>query len=100
MQKEKLTIDERLQHIENLLLSQKTVLTFNEVVIYTDLSKSYLYKLSSTGNIPCHKPRGKQLYFEKAAIDRWLLTNRIKTNDEIEQEASTRVTLNEKGGRL
>jgi len=92
------TIDERLQNIENLLLSQKTVLNFDEVATYTGLSKSYLYKLSSTGGIPCYKPRSKQLYFEKAEIDKWLLRNRIKTNDEIEQEASTIVTLKKRGG--
>ncbi|PCH67849.1 MAG: DNA-binding protein [Bacteroidetes bacterium] len=88
------TIDERLQNIESLLLSQKTVLNFDEVAIYTGLSKSYLYKLSSTGGIPCYKPRAKQLYFDKVEIDKWLLRNRIKTNDEIEIEAATHVTLN------
>lgn len=36
-------IDERLKNIESLLLSQKTVLNFDEVAAYTGLSKSYLH---------------------------------------------------------
>lgn len=91
-------IDERLKNIESLLLTQKTVLSFNEVALYTGLSKSWLYKLTSTGKISHYKPQGKQIYFEKAELDRWLLRNRIKTNQELETAASTYVTLNERGG--
>ncbi|MGP8216225.1 MAG: helix-turn-helix transcriptional regulator [Bacteroidia bacterium] len=87
-------IEHRLRNIETLLLSQKTVFTFDEVAIYTGLSKSYLYKLTSTGRIPCSKPNGKQIFFEKAQIDAWLLRNKCKTAEEIESEAATHVTLN------
>ena len=47
----------RLQNIEELLLTQKTVLKLDEVILLTGLSKSYLYKLTSTGGIPCYKPQ-------------------------------------------
>ena len=90
-------IDERLSNIEALLLSQKTVLNFVEVAAYTGLSKSYLYKLTSTGGIPCYKPQGKQIYFNKQEIDQWLMQNRKATTEELESEASTIVTL-KKGG--
>lgn len=79
-------IDERLGDIETSLLSKKAVLTFNEMAAYTGLSKSYLYKLSSTGGIPCYKPRGKVLYFDRQELDNWLLGNKIKSSQEIEQE--------------
>lgn len=91
------SIDERLRNIESLLHSQKTVLNFDEVAAYTGLSKSYLYKLTSTGGIPCFKPQGKHIYFSKQEIDQWLLQNRKATTDEIEAQASTFVTL-KKGG--
>ena len=91
------TIDARLKSIESLLLTQKTVLNFDDVVSYTGLSKSYLYKLTSTGGIPCYKPQGKQIYFNKQEIDSWLLKNRNTTVEEIETKASTIVTLR-KGG--
>lgn len=86
-------IDLRLLHIEKLLLCNKTVLTFNEAAEYTGLSKSYLYKLTSAGMIPHSKPNGKQVYFGKAELDTWLLRNEVKTNDVVEKEAITYVTL-------
>jgi excisionase family DNA binding protein len=86
-------IDDRLRNIESLLLSQKVVLNFNEVATYTGLSKSYLYKLTSSAGIPCYKPQGKQIYFNKQEIDQWLLQNRKATNLELENQASTFVTL-------
>jgi excisionase family DNA binding protein len=88
------SIDERLSNIETLLLSQKTVLNFDEVSVYTGLSKSHLYKLTSTGGIPCYKPQGKHIYFDKPEIDKWLLQNKKKSNAEIESEAATHVTIN------
>ena len=93
------SIDDRLRNIETLLLSQKTVLNFDEVAAYTGLSKSYLYKLTSTGGIPCYKPNGKQIYFNKTEIDRWLMQNRKATNDEIESQAATFVTLKNGGAK-
>ncbi len=87
------SIDDRLRNIESLLLSQKTVLNFDEVAAYTGLSKSYLYKLTSTGGIPCFKPQGKHIYFSKKEVDQWLLQNRKATNAEIENEAAAFVTL-------
>lgn len=91
------SIDNRLRKIETLLLSQKTVFNFDEVVSYTGLSKSYLYKLTSSGGIPCYKPQGKHIYFNKQEIDRWLMQNRKSTISEIESQASTFVTLKNKG---
>lgn len=90
------SIDERLKNIESLLLSQKTVLNFDELAVYTGLSKSHLYKLTSTGGIPIYKPNGKHLFADKIEIDRWLLQNKKKSNAEIEIEASTSVTLKKK----
>lgn len=90
-------ICERLSNLETLLLSQKTVLNFDEVAAYTGLSKSHLYKLTCTGGIPCYKPQGKHLYFNKQEIDQWLLKNKKLTHAEIESEAATFITL-KKGG--
>ena len=83
MKNNNLSIEERLENIEKLLLNQKTVLNLEELSIYIGLSKSTIYKLSSTQNIPFYRPRGKYIYFNKSEIDRWLLRNRVKTVDEI-----------------
>jgi excisionase family DNA binding protein len=87
------SIDDRLRNIEALLLSQKTVLNFDEVAAYIGLSKSYLYKLTCSGGIPCYKPQGKHIYFNKQEIDQWLLQNRKATTREIDHQAATFVTL-------
>ena len=93
------SIDDRLSNIETLLLSQKTVLNFEEVAAYTGLSKSYLYKLTSSGGIPCYKPQGKHIYFNKPEIDKWLLQNRKATNSELESQAATFVELQKKAAK-
>ena len=89
-------IDERLANIESLLLSSKVVLTFDEAATYTGLSKSYLYKLTSTGGVPCYKPNGKVLYFNKTELDSWMMQNRKATSLELETKANTYLAV--KGG--
>lgn len=91
------TVLERLQTLEGkiseLALSQRDVLTFQQACRYTDLSPSHLYKLTSQCRIPHSKPQGKRLYFDRKELDRWLLQNRVMTQDEIEEEATNLVTL-------
>jgi excisionase family DNA binding protein len=89
-------INNRLSKIENLLIGTKEVLNFDEVAAYTGLSKSYLYKLTSTGQIAHYKPKGKMLYFNKTDVDLFLKQNRVATQNEIETEATNYVTLKKK----
>ena len=56
---------ERLDRLEQLLIGNKEVLTFDETCDYTGISRSYLYKLTASGKIPHSKPNGKMLFFEK-----------------------------------
>ena len=63
------------------------VLSFDEASKFLNLSKSYLYKLTSGNLIPHYKPQGKMLYFEKAELEAWLRQNPIKTSAQIAQEA-------------
>ena len=89
--------DERLKNIEDLLSFSKTVLNIDEVSKLTGLSKSTLYKLTSNGGIPYYK-KAKHCFFDRVEIESWLKSNRIKSMEEIEGEASTYVTLHKKGG--
>ena len=91
-------IETRLSKIENMLIGTKNVLTFEEVALFTGLSKSYLYKLTSSGKIPHFKPHGKLVYFERESITSWLLQNPIKTAQQIEIEAATYVVTGKKEG--
>ncbi|NDK56814.1 helix-turn-helix domain-containing protein [Pontibacter fetidus] len=93
-------LEQRLLNIESLLLSQKTVLNFDEAAAYTGLSKSYLYKLTSSARIPHFKPQGKHIYFNKLEVDMWLQRNPTKPIDgaDIEEQAETYITLKRMGG--
>lgn len=86
---EAIKILEQLDRIERLVRSNKNVLTIEEAAEYTGISRSYLYKLTATGEIPFSKPRGKMIYFSKEKLDTWLLTNSRKSKGEIQQEALT-----------
>ncbi|MBA4852402.1 helix-turn-helix domain-containing protein [Emticicia sp. BO119] len=79
--------NERLDRIEQGLLSQKTVFTFEDFCKYCGFSKSWGYKLTSSRAVPHYSPNGKTLYFEKVEIDKWLLQNPIKTQKQLEKDA-------------
>ncbi|WP_339654632.1 helix-turn-helix domain-containing protein [uncultured Maribacter sp.] len=80
-------IFERLDRLERLLTANKEVLTFEETCDYTGISRSYLYKLTATGNIPHSKPNGKMIFFEKRKLNDWLLQNGRKSHAEITDDA-------------
>lgn len=64
-----------VKELEDKIYTTKRVMNFDEVCKYIGMSGSALYKMTSAGTIPCHKPRGKMLYFDKYEIDEWLLQN-------------------------
>ena len=69
------------------LLAAKNVLNFEEAEVITGLSKSYLYKLTCTHQIPHYKPNGKLVYFDRAELEAWMKQNRVATQLEAEQQA-------------
>ncbi len=81
-----INLDERLERIESLLLAQKKVLTLEEACDYTGISRSYLYKLTSTGAIPHSKPSGKLIYFDIDLLNKWLLDNQRDPHFQTENE--------------
>lgn len=81
------TLEMRVEELEQMLFLTKNVLSFDEASKFLNLSKSYLYKLTSGNLIPHYKLQGKMLYFEKVELEAWLRQNPIKTQAQIEQEA-------------
>lgn len=79
-----------------VVTATKKVLTFDEAMAFTGLSKSHLYKLTSAKEIPYYKPNGKMVYFDREEIEKWLLTNRVSTTTEIKELANQYL---EKGGK-
>lgn len=96
-----LSIEQKLERLEKLAAAQqkeidqlkksslagKDVLTFGEASTYTGISKSTLYKLTSAGAVPHYKPTGKPIFFDRKEMEQWLLSNKVKTHDEIQSEA-------------
>ena len=93
-------INDKLEHIETMLENIFTSIGKNDTTTitpkimditqlseYLGLSKSHIYKLTSTHNIP-HSKRGKRLYFDKEKINEWVLENEIWTQKDIEQQAA------------
>ncbi len=78
-------------------LEEDEIMNIDQACQYMNLSKSAMYKKTSSGEIPFLK-YGKYLRFEKKALNEVLLQYRIKSNDQIEQEAITYVINNPIGG--
>lgn len=76
------------------MLAAKNVLNFDDAVVITGLSKSHLYKLTCTHQIPHYKPNGKQIYFDRAELEAWMKQNRVATQLEAEQQAINYVVKN------
>ncbi len=91
-------MEKQITDLQANILSQKNVLTFSEAARYTGFSRSYLYKLTHLQKIPFSKPAGKMIFFDRAELENWLLNNQNE-HEEIENQASTYVTLNKRGGR-
>ena len=87
----------KLEAIErNTLLASKNVLTIDDAAVLTGLSKSHLYKLTCSKQIPFYRPNGKLVYFDRQELEGWLKQNRVSTAAEAEQAALCYVMRNKK----
>ena len=73
-------------------VSNKKILTVDDLVKYLDMARQTIYGLTSKGKIPHHKaPDGRKVYFVQAEIDEWLTSNRRATSAEIEAQAKEHI---------
>ena len=68
-------------------MTEKNILTVEEVIDYTGYSTRYLYNLTASRQIPHFKPNGRKIFFKKDEIDEWIEKGRVKTLDELGDEA-------------
>lgn len=91
------TILMRLEAIErNSLLAAKNVLTIDDAAVLTGMTKSHIYKLTCSKQIPFYRPSGKRVYFDRQELEGWLKQNRITPEYEAEQQAISYVMRNKK----
>jgi excisionase family DNA binding protein len=80
------SLKQQLDRIERASLGQKPVLNFEEFCLYTGISQSFAYKLTSGRCIPYSQPNGKKIYFDRLEVDKWLLKNPVKTTPQLKNE--------------
>lgn len=80
-------IEVHLAEIREIIIQQKLLqkdfLTLSEAVVYIGISKSFMYKLTSTRKIPFYRPETKLIFFKRSELDAWVLSNRNASRDEI-----------------
>lgn len=81
----------------NIISTTKAVLTVDEAARYMGVSKSSLYKLMMRKLIPYSRPNGKVCYFDRKELETWLMSNRVATENELNDRAADYCR---KGGRL
>lgn len=81
-------------YLKNGLASASADVTdINEASRFLGLSKSALYKMTCNREIP-HYKRGKRLYFDKSELAKWVMRNKILSQDEIEKQAEEYIRRN------
>ena len=81
------TMEELKEIIEVVKTHSKEVLTAQETASYMGVSMSYLYKLTMRKQIPHYKPLGKMCYFNRVEVEQWLQSNRVSTDQELNNKA-------------
>ncbi len=95
-------IDQRLEKIEQLLIDIKSnqesgkynlkmfpeIMNTKQLTEYLSVSKSTIYKFTNSRAFPYYK-NGKVVYFKKQDVDEWITKGRVKTKDELIQEADS-----------
>lgn len=81
----------------NTIFCTKEVLTTDEAAKYLGVSLSCLYKWTMSRQIPHYKsPTGKMCFFNRKEIEAWMMSCKVATQEELEQQAQT---LSRKGGK-
>jgi excisionase family DNA binding protein len=76
-----------LQELKSMSSFAKETLTLEEACLYCDISKSYMYKLTSKQLVPHYQPFGKKLYFDKTELDKWLKSNHAASESNISYDS-------------
>lgn len=80
-------IAKRLDRLESMLATQKSVLTIGDVALLTGYSVKYLRRLTAEHEIPYYR-RGNRVFFARNEVEDWQTANRVKSNEEITNQAA------------
>lgn len=68
-----------MKNYKKMNTAEKQVLSFNEALELMDVSKSFLYKLTSERNINFFKPNNGKIYFRRSDLEGWMMQNEQKS---------------------
>ena len=57
---------------EQIRLNGAYTYTTDDLVKVLGISKAEIYRMTRTGDIPCHRPTGRRLIFKRKEINRWV----------------------------
>ena len=77
MEQKILQIEANIELIKTLLMGDKKVLTIEEACSYTGYTIGYMYKLTSSQQIP-HFKRGKKVFFDKDELIALMKQNKVQ----------------------
>jgi excisionase family DNA binding protein len=68
----------KFEELENELGTEKQILTMAEAVMFTGLTRSTLYRLTSEKRIRHYKPGGKLIIFRRKDLEDFMFSNPIE----------------------
>lgn len=81
-------MEERIKALEKIFVCQKEILNIDEAVEYLNMSRSWLYKLTSTHQIPFYKPNGRFLYFDRSELDKWIRSALVRSESQLNDQVN------------
>ena len=75
--------------IERQYILSKEILSLDEAAQYLQLSKSCLYKMTSSKEVPYYVPGGKKIYFRRIELENWILNSKVNSVNELDFEAES-----------
>ncbi|WP_418508930.1 helix-turn-helix domain-containing protein [Corallibacter sp.] len=78
----------KLDNTEGRNSNNDIIYSTEEACEFLNISKSTMYKLTSSKSIPFSKPGGKNMYFLKSELEKFLLGKRQITNCELETQTN------------
>lgn len=77
-----------LEKLENMAYAAKDFLSIDEVATYLNISKSSVYKITSSKELTVYKPNGKNIFILRSDLNDWIKRNPCLSNDELEKQAN------------
>lgn len=64
-----------LEKLENMAYAAKDFLSIDEVATYLNISKSSVYKITSSKELTVYKPNGKNIFILRSDLNDWIKRN-------------------------